>query len=109
MSSWATWRARCAASAFASFRAIGCAASSRRTTWTAPGSSTDTASTRPSGVVLTLELELIEAIEAALERPGGRVLRWVGDDAAVVRARPLAVISVDTMVDGVHFALAGPG
>jgi thiamine-monophosphate kinase len=26
-----------------------------------------------------------------------------GDDAAVVRARPLAVTSVDTMVDGVHF------
>jgi thiamine-monophosphate kinase len=56
-----------------------------------------------------LELALIEAIESALERPGGRVLRWVGDDAAVVRARPLAVTSVDTMVDGVHFALAGPG
>ena len=31
------------------------------------------------------------------------MLRWPGDDAAVVRARPYAVISVDTMVDGVHF------
>ena len=28
-----------------------------------------------------------------------------GDDAAVVRARPLAVTSTDAMVDGVHFAL----
>jgi thiamine-monophosphate kinase len=33
----------------------------------------------------------------------------VGDDAAVVRARPLAVTSVDMMIDGVHFALAGRG
>ncbi len=36
-----------------------------------------------------------------------RVLRTIGDDAAVVRARPVAVTSVDTMVDGVHFDLAG--
>ncbi|MDP8967819.1 MAG: AIR synthase related protein, partial [Actinomycetota bacterium] len=28
-----------------------------------------------------------------------------GDDAAVVRARPLAVTSTDAMVDGVHFRL----
>ena len=34
--------------------------------------------------------------------------RWVGDDASVVRARPVAVTSVDTMIDGVHFALKGP-
>jgi thiamine-monophosphate kinase len=33
------------------------------------------------------------------------VLRGVGDDAAVVRARPLCVTSVDTMVEGVHFRL----
>jgi thiamine-monophosphate kinase len=33
------------------------------------------------------------------------VLRGAGDDAAVVRARPLAVTSTDTMVDGVHFRL----
>jgi thiamine-monophosphate kinase len=33
------------------------------------------------------------------------VLRGVGDDAAIVRARPLCVISVDAMVDGVHFRL----
>jgi thiamine-monophosphate kinase len=54
------------------------------------------------------ELALIEAIAAALERTGGdrsRVIRWLGDDAAVVRARPLAVTSVDMMVEGVHFRL----
>jgi thiamine-monophosphate kinase len=33
------------------------------------------------------------------------VLRGIGDDAAVVRARPLCVTSVDAMVDGVHFRL----
>lgn len=31
----------------------------------------------------------------------------VGDDAAVVRARPLCVTSIDTMVEGVHFHLGG--
>jgi thiamine-monophosphate kinase len=34
-------------------------------------------------------------------------VRWLGDDAAVVRARALAVVSVDVMVDGTHFRL-GP-
>ena len=51
------------------------------------------------------ELELIAAIEGALAGPGERVLRWVGDDAAVVRARPLAVTSIDTVAEGVHFTL----
>ena len=32
-----------------------------------------------------------------------RVVRWIGDDAAVIRARGYAVTSLDTMVDGVHF------
>lgn len=36
-----------------------------------------------------------------------RVIRRLGDDAAVVRARPFAVVSTDTMVDGVHFRLGG--
>ncbi|MCW2990178.1 MAG: thiL [Solirubrobacterales bacterium] len=57
------------------------------------------------------ELALIEAITAALEEIGAdrtRVVRWLGDDAAVVRARPLAVTSVDMMVEGVHFRLGGP-
>lgn len=53
------------------------------------------------------ELALIDAIAAAIGPPHDRVVRWVGDDAAVVRARPFAVTSVDMMVDGVHFRL-GP-
>ena len=35
-------------------------------------------------------------------------MRGIGDDAAVVRARPLCVVSVDAMVEGTHFSLA-PG
>jgi thiamine-monophosphate kinase len=52
------------------------------------------------------ELALIEAIQQALGAPGERVVRWTGDDAAVVRARPFAVTSIDTVVEGVHFDLA---
>jgi thiamine-monophosphate kinase len=53
------------------------------------------------------ELELIELIRSALaDRSGGRVLRWTGDDAAVVRARALAVTSIDTVVEDVHFSLS---
>jgi thiamine-monophosphate kinase len=65
-----------------------------------------------------LERALIEAIAGVLSpvhpgRVGGcgarsveaKVLRGVGDDAAVVRSRPLCVTSVDAMVDGVHFHL----
>jgi thiamine-monophosphate kinase len=36
---------------------------------------------------------------------GSRVVRGIGDDAAVVRSRALSVTSVDTMVEGVHFRL----
>ncbi len=39
------------------------------------------------------------------------MVRWLGDDAAVVRARGYSVTSVDTLVDGVHFRreqLSGP-
>ena len=50
------------------------------------------------------ELDLIRAIQAALTDRGGRTVRWAGDDAAVVRARPLAVTSIDTLVEGVHFS-----
>jgi thiamine-monophosphate kinase len=32
-------------------------------------------------------------------------VRGPGDDAAVVRSRPLAVVSIDTMVEGTHFRL----
>jgi thiamine-monophosphate kinase len=49
------------------------------------------------------ELSLIAAIEGALEDRSGRMLRWTGDDAAVVRARTIAVTSIDTVVEGVHF------
>lgn len=49
------------------------------------------------------ELELIEAFERALAGASPRVVRSVGDDAAVVRADRYAVTSVDAMVDGVHF------
>jgi thiamine-monophosphate kinase len=49
------------------------------------------------------ELELIAAIRAALGARGGRVVRSSGDDAAVVRARPFAVSSIDTVVEGTHF------
>jgi len=38
-------------------------------------------------------------------RPGSRVVRWIGDDAAVVRADGVAAISTDVMVDGTHFRL----
>jgi thiamine-monophosphate kinase len=52
------------------------------------------------------ERALIEAIGAALaRRDQSRVLRWLGDDAAVVRAGAFAVTSVDVMVEGTHFRL----
>lgn len=55
------------------------------------------------------EFRLIDAFVAALRRAGAdagpRVVRWSGDDCAVVRARPFAATSIDTMVDGVHFRL----
>ena len=38
---------------------------------------------------------------------GAQVVRGAGDDASVVRARPLCALSVDTMVDGTHFRLQG--
>ncbi len=65
------------------------------------------------------ERSLIEAIAAELAPTyGSQVLRGVGDDAAVVRSGgpgseeqqhsgPVCVTSVDAMVDGVHFRLAG--
>ncbi len=52
------------------------------------------------------ELRLIEELEARLPRGDARVLRALGDDAAVVRAGRYAVTSVDTMVERVHFRSA---
>lgn len=49
------------------------------------------------------ENELIEALQRVFAPAGNRVLRSLGDDASVVRARGYAATSVDTMVDGVHF------
>lgn len=41
-----------------------------------------------------------------LESRGSRVARWIGDDAAVVEVGGgAAVVSTDTMVEGVHFRL----
>lgn len=54
------------------------------------------------------EHALIAAFETLLRVRSPRILRWVGDDAAVVRARPIAVTSVDQMVDGIHFRLDHP-
>jgi thiamine-monophosphate kinase len=54
------------------------------------------------------ELSLIAAFERLLHSRTDRLVRWLGDDAAVVRARPLQVVSVDAMVDGVHFRLDHP-
>jgi thiamine-monophosphate kinase len=52
------------------------------------------------------ELRLIEAIAGVVGlREGSRVLRWLGDDCAVVRAGGVAAVSVDVMVDGTHFRL----
>jgi thiamine-monophosphate kinase len=49
------------------------------------------------------ERGLIAAIQDRLGPPGARVAVGSGDDAAVVRSRPLAVTSVDTQAEGVHF------
>src|SRR6476659_3251808 len=54
------------------------------------------------------ERALIAAFEELLTNRSDRVVRWVGDDAAVVRSRPVQVVSVDAMVDGVHFRLDHP-
>ncbi len=51
------------------------------------------------------ERELVDAIERRLRPHGDSVLSGPGDDAAVVRARPVAVTSLDTVVEGVHFDL----
>jgi thiamine-monophosphate kinase len=49
------------------------------------------------------ELELIAELRSLLSGTDARLVRGLGDDAAVVRGRAYAVTSVDTMVDGVHF------
>jgi len=49
------------------------------------------------------ESELIERLESLFQSSSPRVIRGIGDDAAVVRGAGYAVVSVDAMVDGVHF------
>jgi len=49
------------------------------------------------------ELELIAELRSLLATNDPRIVRGLGDDAAIVRARGYAVTSVDTMVEGVHF------
>ena len=59
-----------------------------------------------------MERSLIEAIAAELElaQPAERLVRGMGDDAAVVRAGgAVCVTSVDMMVEGVHFRLDDHG
>ena len=51
------------------------------------------------------ELELIEAIRGALTVRSERVVRWIGDDCAIVRAGGACAVSTDVMVDGTHFRL----
>jgi thiamine-monophosphate kinase len=52
------------------------------------------------------ELRLIQAIHGALERrEDSRIVRWIGDDCAVLRAGGAAAVSTDVMVDGTHFRL----
>jgi thiamine-monophosphate kinase len=55
------------------------------------------------------ELALIAAFQELLENRSERIVRWSGDDCAVVRARAVQAVSVDAMVDGVHFRLDHPG
>jgi thiamine-monophosphate kinase len=52
------------------------------------------------------EFELIAEIRKRLGRRSERVVRALGDDAAVVRADGVSVTSVDVFVEGVHFRLA---
>lgn len=51
------------------------------------------------------ELALIEAIRGALSVRSERVVRWIGDDCAIVRAGGACAVSTDVMVDGTHFRL----
>src|SRR5215217_3278762 len=51
------------------------------------------------------EFDLIAAIKERLPRPGPRVKLASGDDAAVVEPRAASAITVDAVVDGVHFRL----
>jgi thiamine-monophosphate kinase len=51
------------------------------------------------------EFDLIAAINERLPAPGPRVRVPSGDDAAVVEPRATSAVTVDAIVDGVHFRL----
>src|SRR4051812_24277465 len=51
------------------------------------------------------ELALLDAIRGVLAVRSDRVVRWIGDDCAVVRADGYAAVSTDVMVDRTHFRL----
>ena len=55
------------------------------------------------------EFDLIAAIDERMPAPGPRVRVASGDDAAVVEPRAASAITVDAVVDGVHFRLADFG
>ncbi|MBI5310009.1 MAG: thiamine-phosphate kinase [Actinobacteria bacterium] len=52
------------------------------------------------------ESERIELLTRRFAERGGRVVRGIGDDAAVVRGGGVVVTSIDAVVDGVHFERA---
>ena len=56
-----------------------------------------------------MEFSLIDSIAATLRPRGSRLIRGIGDDAAVVRSLPVCVTSVDAVVENVHFRLEDPG
>jgi thiamine-monophosphate kinase len=62
-------------------------------------------SATPRETVTVGELDLIRTFQRILGERGGRVELGSGDDAAVVRADDRAVVSVDALVEGVHFDL----
>src|SRR5262249_59060526 len=51
------------------------------------------------------EFDLIAGINERMPAPGPRVRVPSGDDAAVVEPRAASAITVDAIVDGVHFVL----
>jgi thiamine-monophosphate kinase len=51
------------------------------------------------------EFDLIAAIKERMPTPGPRVRVPSGDDAAVVEPRAASAVTVDAIVDGVHFVL----
>jgi thiamine-monophosphate kinase len=55
---------------------------------------------------MAAERDLIRTFRELLEVRGDRVVRGSGDDASVVRAGGVAVTSIDSVVDGVHFERA---